>query len=116
MVVINSRILGADIGLHSISICRFDNSGNLEADITFNLPHPAMPGAVTIAICVNLISVDPDFRAGLLGVSISAKIDANGRTLKSFKQLPGWINVPLADWLEPRICRRVNLIWVQNQI
>ena len=110
MVLINSQLLGIDIGLEFITICRFDCSGYLHLDQMFNIPEPAMPGAVTVAICENLQAVDPDFRAYVVGVSLPGSIDSTGRTIKSSTQLPGWTNVPLADWLELRITRRVNLI------
>ncbi len=104
------QLLGVEIGTEIIRLCRFDYSGQLDLNVQLNIPKPAMPGAVTVAICENLLTVDPDFRANLVGVSLPGKVDSTGRILKSSTQLTEWIDVPLADWLEPRISRRVNLI------
>ena len=116
MTLFNQQLLGVDIGLEFIVICRIDCFGNLDLKVKFNTPKPAIPGAVSVAICEQIFLVDPSFQANLVGVCLPGQIDPNRRHLVLSTKLPGWIDVPLADWLEPRICRRVNLIWVQNQI
>ena len=45
-----------------------------------------------------------------MGVSFPGEIDFHGRVAKSCDMFPGWCDVPLADWLELRLSRRVTLI------
>lgn len=107
---IDHQLLGVDIGLDLINICRFDCFGCLHLYEVFSIPKPSIPGAVTVAICENIESVDPNSQADLVGVSVPGQIDSTGRTLISCQQLPGWNNIPLADWLEPRLSRKVSIV------
>ena len=110
MAVLNRQLLGISIGLETISICRSDLTGDLYCDFASDFPDPPMPGAVTVAICEGIQFVDPDFKADLVGVSLYGEIKTRERILKSCTHLPGWHDVPLAEWLETRTSRRVEII------
>ena len=47
--------------------------------------------------------------AKCVGISLPGNVDEKGRVLKLSLSLPGWIDVPMADWLEPRLNRKVTL-------
>ena len=101
--------IGVDIGSNTIRLCRFNLSGTLYLNCQFDIPKPAMPGAVTVALCEKIVSIDPNGLADFVGVSFPGEIDLNGRMIKTCIELPGWIDVPLADWLESRLFMKVNL-------
>jgi len=110
MLNFDSHVLGVDINLQAINLCRYDISGYPFSICQLNLPQPAMPGAVTVAICDEIESIDPNRRADFVGVSLPGEVDRLGRTVESCFELPGWLDVPLSDWLEPRLSRRVIVI------
>ena len=101
--------IGVDIGFNTIRVCRFNLSGTPYLNCQFDIPKPAMPGAVTVTLCEKIESIDPNRLADFAGVSVLGEIDLNGRIIKTCSELPGWIDVPLADCLEPRLSRKVNL-------
>ena len=72
-------------------------------------PQPAMPGAVTVAISEAIDQLDPDHLADLVGIGLPGPMDGSGRISRIAINLAGWQEVPLADWLEPRLKRRVTL-------
>ncbi|MFM2158732.1 MAG: hypothetical protein RLZZ124_1206, partial [Cyanobacteriota bacterium] len=53
--------------------------------------------------------LDPGRQAPLVGVGLPGPMDAAGRVARVCINLPGWEQVPLADWLEPQLQRRVTL-------
>ena len=101
--------IGVDIGSKTIKFCHFNLSGTPYLKCQFEVPTSAMPGAVKIALCEKIESIDPNRLADFAGVSVLGEIDLNGRIIKTCSELPGWIDVPLADCLEPRLSRKVNL-------
>ncbi|WP_320667794.1 ROK family protein [Prochlorococcus sp. MIT 1307] len=103
------HLIGVEIGVETIRLCCFDLSGNPYSISQLELPRPAMPGAVTVALCDKIELIDPDCRADLVGVGLPGVIDITGRTVTSCPMLPGWFDVPLSDWLEPRLSRKVFL-------
>ena len=72
-------------------------------------PQPAMPGAVSVAISEAIDQLDPDHLADLVGIGLPGPMDGSGRISRIAINLAGWQEVPLADWLEPRLKRRVTL-------
>lgn len=110
MVLPYRQLIGADISVDALKVCRLDQFGDLSLTVDLSLPQPAMPGAVTVALCDGINTVDPDSKATLIGVSCPGQIDSKGRILKSCDVLTGWNDVPFADWLELRLSRKVVLI------
>ena len=53
--------------------------------------------------------LDPNFEAALIGVSLPGPIDPEERVARICINLPGWENVPLAEWLESRLDRFVTI-------
>lgn len=104
-----SQLIGVDVGGTAIKLARYDNQGGLLADAELATPRPAVPGAVTMAIVEAVRQLDPQRLAPLLGVGLPGPMDAAARLSRVAINLVGWENVPLADWLEPQLERRVTL-------
>lgn len=109
MVFNATEVIGVDLGGTAIKLGRFDPNGYLLAAAELNTPHPAVPGAVTVAICEGIDQVDPNHQAAFVGIGLPGPMDAKSRVARVCINLPGWVEVPLSDWLEPRLNRQVTL-------
>jgi glucokinase len=103
------ELIGADLGGTAIKVGRFDAGGRCLSEWQCDTPQPAVPGAVTMALVEAIEAVDPGRQAAVVGVGVPGPVDAAGRVARIAINLPGWREVPLADWLEPRLRRRVTL-------
>ncbi|MEY4430202.1 MAG: hypothetical protein RLZZ533_138 [Cyanobacteriota bacterium] len=103
------QLIGIDLGGTAIKLGRFSRSGELLEELQVPTPQPAMPGGVVMAIVEAVQQLDPDRLAPLVGVGLPGPMDAAGRVARVCINLPGWEQVPLADWLEPQLQRRVTL-------
>lgn len=54
-------------------------------------------------------TLDPERKAELVGIGLPGPMDAAARVARVCINLPGWEEVPLAAWLEPRLKRKVTL-------
>ena len=104
-----SQLIGIDLGGTAIKLGRFDRQGALLAELQVPTPQPAMPGAVAVALADAVQQLDPDRLAPLVGIGLPGPMDAAGRVARVCINLPGWQQVPLAEWLEPQLQRRVTL-------
>ena len=105
-----TQLIGIDLGGTAIKLGRFDAAGQLLAELQVPTPQPAMPGAVAVAISEAVQRLDPDQLAPLVGIGLPGPMDAEARVARVCINLPGWQQVPLADWLEPELNRRVTLV------
>ena len=103
------QLIGIDLGGTAIKLGRFSDSGELLAELQVPTPQPAMPGGVVMAIVDAVQQLDPDRLAPLVGMGLPGPMDAAGRVARVCINLPGWEQVPLAEWLEPQLQRRVTL-------
>ena len=103
------QLIGIDLGGTAIKLGRFSRSGDLLAELQVPTPQPAMPGGVVMTIVEAVQQLDPDRLAPLVGVGLPGPMDAAGRVARVCFNLPGWEQVPLAEWLEPQLQRRVTL-------
>lgn len=103
-----SQLIGVDLGGTAIKLGRFDQAGTLLAEAELPTPRPAMPGAVTVAIAEAIEALDPERLADRVGIGHPGPADRACRTARIAINLPGWRDVPLADWLEPLLGRRVT--------
>ncbi|MFL0788863.1 MAG: ROK family protein [Prochlorococcus sp.] len=104
-----TEVIGVDLGGTAIKLARLDQKGQALAEAELITPQPAVPGAVTVALCAAIERLDPHHKAKLVGVGLPGPMDASSRVARVCINLPGWVDVPLADWLEPRLNRRVTL-------
>ena len=106
----SGQLIGIDLGGTAIKLGRFDHQGQLLAEAQTPTPQPAMPGAVTTAIVEAVRRLDPDGLAPHVGIGLPGPMDAASRVARVCINLPGWQQVPLAEWLEPQLGRRVTLV------
>ncbi|MEN9541779.1 MAG: hypothetical protein RLZZ459_1870 [Cyanobacteriota bacterium] len=106
----SGQLIGIDLGGTAIKLGRFDHQGQLLAEAQTPTPQPAMPGAVTTAIVEAVRRLDPDGLAPHVGIGLPGPMDAAARVARVCINLPGWQQVPLAEWLEPQLGRRVTLV------
>ena len=104
----DGQLIGVDLGGTAIKLGRFARDGSLLQALEVPTPRPAMPGAVTVAIAEAVQRLDPQRLAPLVGVGHPGPSDRHGRLARIAINLPGWLDVPLADWLEPLLERRVT--------
>lgn len=104
----NRELIGIDLGGTAIKLGRFSQAGELLAELTVDTPQPAVPGGVCIAIGEAVAHLDPERRADRVGIGHPGPADASGRIARIAINLPGWVDVPLADWLEPMLERTVT--------
>jgi glucokinase len=104
-----TQLIGIDLGGTAIKLGRFDRQGELLAELQVPTPQPAMPGAIAVALAEAVQQLDPDRLAPLVGIGLPGPMDAAGRVARVCINLPGWEQVPLAEWLEPQLQRRVTL-------
>jgi glucokinase len=103
------QLIGIDLGGTAIKLGRFASDGRLLAALEVPTPQPSMPGAVTMAIAEAVAELDPDRLADRVGIGLPGPTDREGRIARIAINLAGWQEVPLADWLEPQLERRVHL-------
>ena len=105
----DSCVLGVDLGGTAIKLGLFSRDGELLADHQRPTPQPATPGSVCVEIVEAIGSLDPDGLASMVGIGLPGPMDADARVARVCINLPGWEEVPLAAWLEPRLKRKVTL-------
>jgi glucokinase len=103
-------LIGVDLGGTAIKLGLFSPDGDTLATAEVSTPQPAIPGGVTMAIAEAVEDLDPQRSAGRVGIALPGPMDAAGRVARVCINLPGWQQVPLADWLEPQLGRRVTLV------
>jgi glucokinase len=104
-----AQLIGVDLGGTAIKLGRFTVEGQLLAELEVPTPQPPMPGAVVMALVEAVQQLDPDGLATCVGVGLPGPMDAAGRVARICINLPGWEQIPLAEWLEPQLQRRVTL-------
>ncbi len=103
------QVIGVDVGGTALKLGRFDATGHCRAHLERPTPQPATPGAVTTALLAGLEQLDPQHQASAVGVGVPGPTDLAGRMAQLAINLPGWRDVPLADWLEAQQERPVTL-------
>ena len=104
-----SCVLGVDIGGTALKLGLFDADGTLLAELQRPTPQPATPGSVCMELVEAIDTLDPQRRAERVGIGLPGPMDAAAWVARVCINLPGWEEVPLAAWLEPRLRRRVTL-------
>ena len=102
-------VLGVDIGGTALKLGLFSADGALLADLQRPTPQPATPGSVCMELVEAIDMLDPERKAELVGIGLPGPMDAAARVARVCINLPGWEEVPLAGWLEPRLKRKVTL-------
>jgi glucokinase len=96
----SEQAIGVDVGGTAIKLGRYTREGDCLESLKIATPQPAAPDAVIEAIATAIRQLDPDKKAIALGVGMPGPADITGRIAKLAINLPGWIDIPLADRLE----------------
>lgn len=94
------RVIGVDLGGTAIKLGLFLEDGTCLQTISVTTPQPAHPKPVVKAIAtgINQLNIDSTCRA--IGLGIPGPTDTARRIARKSINLPGWDDVPVADWLE----------------
>ncbi|ERN39987.1 transcriptional regulator/sugar kinase [Rubidibacter lacunae KORDI 51-2] len=98
--VSRTEVIGIDLGGSAIKLGRFQADGTCTAEAAIATPQPARPGPVLDAVAVAVRDLDPDRRAIAIGIGTPGPSDADCRVAYIAINLPDWIDVPVADFLE----------------
>jgi glucokinase len=99
------QVLGIDLGGTAIKLGRFTQDGTCVRALTVATPQPSTPDAVLKVLLDAIAQVDPNQQAIAIGVGMPGPADAAGRIARVAINLPGWVDVPLSDWLEEKTGR-----------
>jgi glucokinase len=97
-----SEVIGIDLGGTTIAGSRFTKDGRCQQYLTMPTPQPATPEAVFGAIVEAIARLNDAKTCTAIGVGLPGPTDKDGRIAKISINLPGWCDVPLADWLETK--------------
>ncbi|WP_042342522.1 ROK family protein [Calothrix sp. PCC 7507] len=100
--MVDSQVIGIDLGGTAMKLGRFSQDGTCLQSLTVATPQPATPKAVLAVMVDAIAQIDPDDQAIAIGVGTPGPADARGRIAKIAINLPEWVDVPLADWLEAK--------------
>lgn len=95
-----NQVLGIDLGGTAIKLGKFLQDGTCLETITIATPQPANPEPVIQAIAQGIKQLDLDRSCGAIGIGLPGPTDNARRIAKKSINLPGWDDVPVADWLE----------------
>lgn len=99
------QVLGIDLGGTAIKLGRFTPDGTCLQALTVPTPQPALPRAVLMTIVDAIADLDPKREACAIGIGMPGPTDAKGRIARIAINLPDWIEIPLADWIEEKTGR-----------
>ncbi|RUT08255.1 glucokinase [Dulcicalothrix desertica PCC 7102] len=98
----NIQVIGIDLGGTAIKLGRFTVDGALLQSITVATPQPPAPEMVLNVIVSALQELDSNNQAVAIGLGMPGPSDPEGRIALVSINLPGWRDVPLAQWLEEK--------------
>ncbi len=93
------QVIGIDLGGTAIKLGRFLEDGTCLQSFSLPTPQPSLPIAVFETLIKGIHKLKTDDCLAI-GVGTPGPADATGRIAKLAINLPEWINVPLADWIE----------------
>lgn len=96
----SDRVLGIDLGGSAIKLGRFLEDGTCLETISVATPQPAQPKPVVNAIALAVKQLNLDCTCRAIGLGVPGPTDNTRRIAKKSINLPGWDDVPVADWLE----------------
>ena len=94
------RVIGIDLGGTAIKLGIFLPDGTCLEAISLPTPQPANPKPVVRAIAKGVMQLDPDRTCQAIGLGMPGPTDKAKRIARKSINLPGWDDVPVADWLE----------------
>ena len=70
------QVIGVDLGGTAIKLARIRADGTVLAEVQWPTPQPAVPGAVTMALCEAIEQIDPEHVAEAVGIGLPGPMDA----------------------------------------
>jgi glucokinase len=101
------QVIGIDLGGTAIKLGRFNRAGECLQSITVPTPQPQYPETVLSVVAQAIDQLDPGRKALAIGIGTPGPADITARIARIAINLPGWTDVPVADWLEPKVARPV---------
>jgi glucokinase len=99
---VNPQVIGVDLGGTAIKLGRFNAEGDCLAFERYPTPQPAAPEAVLKTLVGAVRSLQTSHCLAI-GLGCPGPADAQGRVAQLAINLPGWLQIPLADWLEAEL-------------
>lgn len=96
------EVIGIDLGGTAIKLGRFRMDGTCVQALSVVTPQPATPTAVVDVMVEAIAHLDPKQEAIAIGIGTPGPADAAGRIARVAINLTGWLDVPLADWVEAK--------------
>jgi len=94
------EVIGVDLGGTAIKIGRFFEDGTCTESVSIPTPQPANPKPVINAIAIAVQQLNKNNNCIAIGFGTPGPTDIYRRIAKKSINLPGWDDVPVADWLE----------------
>ena len=94
------KVIGVDVGGSAIKMGVFVADGTCLKSISLDTPQPANPEPVVNAIALGIKQLQQDFNCQAIGLGMPGPTDNSRRIARKSINLPGWDDVPVADWLE----------------
>ena len=98
-----------DIGLSLMRSYIFNRKGDYIVK-DFEITQKLTPGALTVFICEAIESIDSDHLLEGIIIAFPGDFDDETNRVNSFLNLSGWLNIPLIDWLEIRLQKKIKMI------
>lgn len=95
-----NEVIGIDVGGSAIKLGRFIQDGTCLQEIIVETPQPANPQPVINAIASGVKQLNLAGSCQAIGLGMPGPTDCARRIAKKSINLPGWDDVPVADWLE----------------
>ncbi len=93
-------VIGVDLGGTAIKMGRFTEDGTCLKSLVLPTPQPANPRPVVNAIAKGVKQLNHNHNCSAIGLGVPGPTDEVRRIAKKSINLPGWDDVPVADWLE----------------
>ena len=93
-------VIGIDIGGTALKLGRFTQEGNCLESLSLETPQPATPTAIFSTIVPAISALRENGNCLALGVGMPGPADPSKRIARIAINLPDWLDVPFADWLE----------------
>jgi len=94
------EVIGVDLGGTAIKMGRFLRDGTCLETISLATPQPANPQPVVQAISQGINQLNQNKTSRAIGLGVPGPTNTSRRIAKKSINLPGWDDVPVADWLE----------------
>ena len=100
LILTSDRVIGIDLGGTAIKLGCFLKDGTCLEAITITTPQPANPEPVVKAIAQGIKQLTSSYTCKAIGLGMPGPTDKTRRIARKSINLPGWDDVPVADWLE----------------